>query len=87
MLVITQDLIGITRVQNRQLVHAAKDFLQLAHDELTSMIAPQAIKALLKCSLDGPCERLASLVSEFSSHSLNLYALDTKGHTRKYTIL
>lgn len=82
MLVITQDLIGISRVQDRQLVHAVKDFLQLAHDNLTSTIALQAIKALLKCLLDGPGERLASLVSECSSHSLNLYALDTEGHTR-----
>jgi hypothetical protein len=53
-LIVAQDLIGAARVQNWQLVHTVKDFLQLAHDDLAPTLALKAIKAFLKCSLNGP---------------------------------
>ncbi len=62
------------------MVHATKDFFQLACEDVTPTLVPQPFKPFLQGLLNGGSQGFASLRCDLSSESLCFYTLNTKRH-------
>jgi hypothetical protein len=81
-LIVAQGFVRTAGIENRQLVYAAKDFLQLAGEDLTPALLLEPVKAFFEGFLDGSGQGLSGPFGEFASEMFCSHALDTKGHRR-----
>ncbi len=80
-LVVAQDFVCGARIENGQLVDAAKDFLQLVRKNLTSALVPKPRKTLFQGSLDSASQGFSSLGSDLPRQTFCFHTLDTKRHS------
>jgi hypothetical protein len=80
-IVVAEDFVLWPSIKHGHRVHAAKDVIQLAGQDLGTTLVLEPGQTLLQGGQDGPGQGFAGLGRDLSSHTFCFHALDTNGHT------
>jgi hypothetical protein len=79
-LVVAQDFVWGTGVEDWELIHAAEDLLKLTGEDLAPALLLEPVQAFFESFLDGSGQRFTSPFGNFARQTVGFHVLDTKGH-------